>query len=317
MPIRFKGVLAVIIASTIFTSTIIALIGCAISPRRVVGGSGSGSSGNSEFNLSVTPTSQVITAGATGTYTVSVQAVNGFSGTVSLSATASNSNVVANFNPPSVDGTGSSTLTIVTSSSTPATTSTISVTGADSSSGQSTSVSVTAVIQAGVATAGTMADKNVPAECVNAAAGSGVQNAAFASSRNSGFSATFAATPSLAPMDAIIGFSSQSPDGQAAFGGLVRFSPAGIIQARDGDTFSASTRVRYSAGETYRFRLVENLPAVTYTVFVTPPGGTETLLGSNLQVPPDQRGAASLNGWGVLVSRPESAALNVCSFALE
>ena len=308
MPIRFRSVLlAVIIAST----------GCSISPRRLVVSSGPGTSGNSEFNLSVTPTSQVITAGNTGTYTVSVQAVNGFSGTVSLSATASNSNVVASFNPPSVDGTGSSTLTITTSSSTPATTSTISVTGADSSSGQSTSVSVTAVIQAGVSTASTMAGETVPAECVNAAAGSGTQNTAFASERSTGFSATFAATPSLAPMDAIIGFSSQNPGGQPAFGGLVRFSPSGAIQVRDGDTFSASARVPYSAGETYHFRLVENLPAVTYTVFVTPPGGTERLLGANLQVPAEQRGAASLNGWGVLVSSPANAALNVCDFALQ
>jgi hypothetical protein len=255
----------------------------------------------------------VITAGNTGSYTVSVQAVNGFTGTVTLSATASNSNVVASFNPTSVDGTGSSTLSIVTSSATPATTSTITVTAADSTSGQQSSVNVTAVIQAGAGSA----KGTVPAECMNAAAGSGVQSTAFASERTAGFSATFAATPSLAPMDAVIGFSSQNSNGQPAFGGLVRFSPSGTIQVRDGDTFSASTKVPYSAGETYHFRLVENLPAVTYTVFVTPPGGTEFLLGANLQVPPDQRGMASLNGWSVLVSKPDNAALNVCDFALQ
>jgi hypothetical protein len=117
-------------------------------------------------------------------------------------------------------------------------------------------------------------------------------------------------------MEAIIGFSARNPAGQSAFAGLVLFSPSGDIQARDGDTFSASTKVPFAAGETYHFRLVENLPAVTYTIFVTPPGGTERLLGANLQVPAEQRGAASLHGWGVLVSGPDSAELNVCNFAL-
>src|SRR5580765_4113540 len=160
---------------TVFALTIIATTGCTISPRRLVSGSGPGSSGNSEFTLSVTPSSLIITAGNTGSYTVTVTAVNGFSGTVSLSATASNSNVVASFDPPSVNGSGTSTLTITTSNSTPATTSTISVTGADSTSGQSSSVSVTAVIQAGVSTqAGSPMGETVPTVCVNAVAGSGV-----------------------------------------------------------------------------------------------------------------------------------------------
>ena len=101
------------------TALLLATAGCTISPRRTVVGGGPGSNGNSEFNITVSPTSQIITAGTTGSYTVSVQAVNGFSGTVSLSASAANSNVVASFNPQSVQGSGSSTLTITTSAATP------------------------------------------------------------------------------------------------------------------------------------------------------------------------------------------------------
>jgi unsaturated chondroitin disaccharide hydrolase len=117
-------------------------------------------------------------------------------------------------------------------------------------------------------------------------------------------------------MEGDIGFNSRSVEGQTAFAGLVRFSRAGTILARDGDRFSASTRVRYAAGETYLFRLVEDLPAVSYTVFVTPPGGTEVLLGANLQIPAEQSGSPALEGWGVLVSSPAGAELNVCGFTL-
>lgn len=290
----------------------LAAAGCTISPRRQVVGGGPGSSGNSEFSITVSPTSQIITAGNTGSYTVNVQAINGFSGTVSLSASASNSNVVASFNPTSVQGSGSSTLTITTSSSTPATTSTITITGADSSSGQSSNVSVTAVIQAGISTAG----EKTPGECVNAAAGAGIQSAGFSPVRTAGFSATFAATPSAFSMEGDIGFSSRSAERQTAFAGLIRFSRTGTILVRDGDSFSAVTRVRYAAGETYHFRLVEDLPAVSYTVFVTPPGGTEVLLGSNLEIPAEQRGSRALEGWGVQVSSPGGAELTVCGFTL-
>lgn len=290
----------------------LAVTGCTISPRRAVVGGGPGSSGNSEFSITVSPTSEIITAGNTGSYTVSVQGVNGFSGTVSLSASAANSNVVASFSPSSVQGTGSSTLTITTSSSTPATTTTITITGADSNTGQSSSVSVTAVIQGGVSTMG----EKSPGECVNATAGAGFQNAAFSSARTAGFSATFAATPSAAAMEGEVGFNLRNVVGHTVFAGLVRFSRTGAILVRDGDAFQAAARVGYAAGDTYDFRVVEDLPAVSYTVFVTPPGGTEVLLGANLQVPAGQRGSPALEGWGAVVHGPDGAELNVCSLSL-
>jgi hypothetical protein len=103
---------------------------------------------------------------------------------------------------------------------------------------------------------------------------------------------------------------------QQTFSELIQFSPAGVIQTRNGETFSAATNVPYIAGETYHFRLVENLPAVTYSLFVTPPGGTEVLLGANLQLPAAQQGAATVSGLGATASNPDDAALEVCNIAL-
>lgn len=71
------------------------------------------------------------------------------------------------------------------------------------------------------------------------------------------------------------------------------------------------------AGATYHFRLVENLPAATYSIFVTPPGATEVPLGTNLQVPSNQHGAATITGWGLEANAPEGATLAVCQFSLQ
>jgi hypothetical protein len=73
-----------------------------------------------DFSVSATPSSQTV-APATGTsYTVSVTASNGFSGTVSFSVSGLPSGATISFTPSSVSGSGSSTMAVSTLSSTPA-----------------------------------------------------------------------------------------------------------------------------------------------------------------------------------------------------
>jgi hypothetical protein len=64
------------------------------------------------FSLSAAPSSLTIARGNSGTYRVSVSALNGFSGTVNLRVSDVPSRVTASFNPPTVSGSGSSVLTI-------------------------------------------------------------------------------------------------------------------------------------------------------------------------------------------------------------
>jgi hypothetical protein len=302
-------------------SILILANGCVISPRRTVGSTTGTGGGNSEFSLTVNPTSQSITAGASGTYSISVTSTNGFTGTVNLSASSSISGIVASFDTTSITGgSGSATLTVQTTSTSTGT-ATITVFASDPSNNVSQSISVTASVTAAASTAGAIVSASsatVPAGCINSPAGSNAQRVSFpATPATGGFTATFAATPSSAAMDASLGFFAPASSGQQpALSSLINFSPAGIIQARDGDSFAPSV-VPYAAGETYQFRLVENLPAATYSVFVTPPGATEIPLGTNLQVPTDQRGATTLTGWGMVVSAPDNATLSVCNFNLQ
>ncbi len=104
-------------------------------------------SGSPDFSLSVNPVSATITAGAGATYMVSVASLNGFAGTVTLSATGLPAGATATFNPTSVTGSGSSTLTISTSTSIAAGTYPITISGA--SGGLTHTTTATLIVQAG------------------------------------------------------------------------------------------------------------------------------------------------------------------------
>lgn len=296
----------------LLTALLLAANGCVISPRRSANGSGSGGS-NSEFSLSANPTSQSVSAGAAATFTISVRAVNGFTGTVTLSSSSASSTVTASFDNTTITGgSGSAVLTVSTTSTTPTGNVAVTVTASDTANNVSQNVSVTASVQA----AASMATLVPASGCVNSPAGSGIQRVSLPFTPDAhGFTATFDATPSTGSMNASLGFFSPTLGPHPPLSQFIHFSPAGFIQAANGDALIRST-LSYAAGQTYRFRLTENLPAATYSVFVTPPGATEIPLGTNLQVPPDQRGAATLNGWGLQINGPDPATLSVCNFAL-
>jgi hypothetical protein len=152
--------------------------------------------------------------------------------------------------------------------------------------------------------------------CVSTPPTSNAQRVSFpVSPATTGFTATFSATTSSSAMDAGLGFFAPASSNQPRLSTIINFSPEGVIQVRNGDSF-VSSGVSYSAGETLQFRLIENLPATTYSLFVTPPGSAEIPLATDQQVPSDQRGATTLGGWGQLVKAPDGATLSVCNFSL-
>jgi PKD repeat protein len=83
-----------------------------------------------DFTLSDSPSSQSVTAGGSAAYTVTVNPGAGFSGNVALSVTSGlPAGASASFNPASVLTSGSSTMTISTSASTPPGSYTLTITG--------------------------------------------------------------------------------------------------------------------------------------------------------------------------------------------
>jgi serine protease len=82
-----------------------------------------------DFSLSVAPSTQTIYQGAAATYAINVGALGGFTGTVTLSVAGLPTGATGTLTPASVNGSGSSALTIDTSSSTPAGTYPLTVKG--------------------------------------------------------------------------------------------------------------------------------------------------------------------------------------------
>lgn len=86
-----------------------------------------------DFSVSATPNSQTVTAGGSTNFTASASAINGFSSTITWSVTGLPTGATGNFNPTTINGSGSSTLTVTTSTSTPAGTNTLTVIGTSGS----------------------------------------------------------------------------------------------------------------------------------------------------------------------------------------
>jgi hypothetical protein len=95
-----------------------------------------------DFSLSASPSSQTVTAGDTATYTVFSSALNGFIGTVTLSASGGGGDIFVDLSPASISANGSATLTISTSG-TASGTYFISINGTSGSLSHGTGVSIT------------------------------------------------------------------------------------------------------------------------------------------------------------------------------
>jgi hypothetical protein len=82
-----------------------------------------------DFTLSATANSQTVSQGGTASYTATVAALNGFASSVGLSVSGAPNNTTTGFNPPSISTSGSSTLQVATTASTPTGTYTLTITG--------------------------------------------------------------------------------------------------------------------------------------------------------------------------------------------
>jgi len=86
-----------------------------------------------DFALATTPASQTVTAGAGTSYTTTVTASGGFNGTVNFSVSGLPAGAAGTFNPASVATSGSTTLSVTTSSTTPAGSYPLTITGTSGS----------------------------------------------------------------------------------------------------------------------------------------------------------------------------------------
>src|SRR5262245_5926220 len=253
-----------------------------------------------DFTLSATPNSQAITQGGSAGYTASVSPLNGFAGAVSLSVSGLPGGATGTFNPtPISGGSGSSTLGVSTGSATPIGGYTLTITAA--SGGLSHSITVTLVVNT---------------SCVTGSAGDGWHNTALSAAQTGTFTVEYDATPSASPLNAVVALSQGAQTAYAGFATLTRFNPSGAIDARNGGAYAALSTIPFSGGVRYHFRLVINVPAHTYSIYVTPAGGTEQTVGTNFAFRTEQNAVTALDWWGLDVNVSNPGSLTTCNFTL-
>jgi hypothetical protein len=124
---------------------------------------------------------------------------------------------------------------------------------------------------------------------------------------------SFDATPSAAGTNAVIGLSKGAQTAYTGFATAARFSPTNVIDARNGSNYAATTSVPYKAGVSYHFRQVVNVASHTYSLYVTPAGGSELTVASNFAFRTEQASVTSLSSYGVYA---ETGSDSVCHFNL-
>lgn len=95
-----------------------------------------------DFSISTSPSSQSTIQGGNVAYTVSISPSNGFADVVNFSVSGLPSGASASFAPSSVTGSGSSTLTVTTSASTPVGTYALTISGATATLNHSVNVTL-------------------------------------------------------------------------------------------------------------------------------------------------------------------------------
>jgi hypothetical protein len=122
----------------------------------------------------------------------------------------------------------------------------------------------------------------------------------------------FNATPSDNLINAVVGLTDGPQSAYTNLAAIVRFNPSGFIDAYNGAIggYAALTSIPYTGGTKYSFWFVLNIPAQTYSVYVTPAGGSQVQIGSNYTF---RLSAPTLNN---VTYHAQVGSENICSFNL-
>ena len=138
------------------------------------------------------------------------------------------------------------------------------------------------------------------------------QNSAF-TSQNGSFTATFDATPNGTGLDVATGLSQGAAAAYTDLAVIVRFNTGGTIDARNGGAYAAANTITYTAGTSYHFRVVVDVPSHTYSAYVTPAGGAEQTIGTGFAFRSEQSTVTALADWSLTAI---TGTHTVCNFAI-
>jgi hypothetical protein len=147
-------------------------------------------------------------------------------------------------------------------------------------------------------------------------AANGFVNVPLSSSQSGTFTAQFDASVSISPSNTTLSLCQGAQTAYTGLACMARFNSTGTIDARNGGAFAAASSIPFSAGVSYHFRFVVNVPAHTYSVFVTPAGGSELTVGSNYAFRTEQAAVTALDNFNVDVNATPGGSVTVSAVTI-
>jgi hypothetical protein len=114
-------------------------------------------------------------------------------------------------------------------------------------------------------------------------------------------------------MNGVVGLSNGPASAYSGLATIVQFNPDGTIKARNGGSYTAANALSYQSGVNYRVRMDVNVAARTYSVFVTPAGGSQVTIASNYAFRTEQNTVTQLTSYAYV---SESCPLTVSNFSI-
>ncbi|MDB5801592.1 MAG: Carbohydrate-binding family [Rhodocyclales bacterium] len=174
--------------------------------------------------------------------------------------------------------------------------------------GASSSAAASSVAASSAATSSVAASSSSSISGTTITSSNGFVNTALANQTGS-FTVSFDAKPSISPANNTISLSSGAQTAYTGMAASVRFATTGTIDARNGGAYAAVTSVPFVANGIYHFRMVVNVPAKTYSAYVTPPGGTEKTIATNYAFRTEQAGITNINNFDANVNSSPGGSL--------
>jgi hypothetical protein len=131
------------------------------------------------------------------------------------------------------------------------------------------------------------------------------------------FVATFDVTPLQDGTDAVVAFSLGRPSTWTDLAAIVRFNSQGRVDVMDGALpYTALTTFAYNINTTYRIRMRINVSGKVYSVWITPPGGSEVALATNYHFRNEQASRHDLDHLDYWAIGIDAGSLQVCGLTV-
>lgn len=114
------------------------------------------------------------------------------------------------------------------------------------------------------------------------------------------FTVEFDAQPNGGTIDGLFGLNNGAADGYSDLACTFRFYTNGRMDVRNGASYTADVTATYVNGTWYHLRMVVDVAAHRYSVYVQPLGGAEFTLASNYAFRTEQSAVAALDQWSIV-----------------